>query len=116
MDVYVAQYPPPGVKRRISTGGGVQPHWTKGGRELVYLSGPTMNRFMAVEIPEGDARRARTPQFLFEMPVAQSQGEWYDANADGSRFVVLAADDDTLTHVTLVFGFFDEVRRMLAGR
>jgi eukaryotic-like serine/threonine-protein kinase len=117
MDVYVAPYPGPGDKRRISVGGGVQPRWTKSGRELVYLAGPTMNRFMAVEIPEGDALRAGTPQLVFEMPVAHpSQGGWYDVSADGSRFVVLAADDDMLTHVTLVFGFFDEVRRMLAGR
>jgi hypothetical protein len=24
-------------------------------------------------------------------------------------------DDETLTHVTVIFGFFDQVRRMLAG-
>ena len=40
----------------------------------------------------------------------------YDVSAEGSRFVVLAADEDMLTHVTLVFSFFDEVRRILAGR
>jgi hypothetical protein len=118
MDVYVAPYPGPGVKTKISIGGGVQPLWTKSGRELVYLAGPTMNRFIAVEIAvEGDALRPGKPHVVFEMPVAHpTQGRWYDANADGSRFVVLAADDDTLTHVTLVFSFFDEVRRMLAGR
>jgi hypothetical protein len=51
------------------------------------------------------------------MPVAQpSQAAWYDVSADGSRFVVLEPGDEVLTHVTLVFGFFDEVRRVLAGR
>ena len=71
MDVYVRPYPGPGGKWPISAGGGAQPHWTKGGRELVYLAGPAMNRFMAVEIAvEGDALRPGKPQLLFEMPVA----------------------------------------------
>lgn len=118
VDVYVRPYPGPGGKWQISVGGGVQPHWTKGGRELVYLAGPAMNRIMAVEIAvEGDVLRPGKPQLLFEMPVAHpSEASWYDVSAEGSRFVVLEADDDVLTHVTLVFGFFDEVRRMLAGR
>ena len=117
-DVYVRPYPGPGGKWQISVGGGVQPLWTKGGRELVYLAGPAMNRFMAVEIAvEGDVLRPGKPQLLFEMPVAHpSEASWYDVSAEGSRFVVLEADDDVLTHVTLVFSFFDEVRRMLAGR
>ena len=85
---------------------------------MVYLAGSAMNRFMAVEIAvEGDVLRPGKPQLLFEMPVAHpSEASWYDISAEGSRFVVLEADDDVLTHVTLVFGFFDEVRRMLAGR
>jgi hypothetical protein len=92
MDVHVRRYPGPGGKWSISAGGGVQPHWTKGGRELVYLAGPTMNWFMAVEIAvEGDALRPGKPQLLFEMRVAQSEAMWYDVSADGSRFVVLEA-------------------------
>ena len=96
MDVYVRPYPGPGGKWPISAGGGVQPHWTKGGRELVYLAGPAMNRFMAVEIAiEGDALRPGKPQLLFEMRVAHPPvAKWYDVSADGSRFVVLEADDD----------------------
>ena len=86
----------------------------------MYLAGPTMNRFMAVEMAiEGDALRPGKPQLLFELPVVHlSQARWYDVSSDGSRFVVLQADNEsgsaTFTHVTLVFSFFDEVRRMLA--
>jgi hypothetical protein len=76
-----------------------------------------MNRFMVVDIGvEGDKLTPGTPRALFEMPVVQpTQARWYDVTADGSRFVVLAADDEMLTHVTVIFGFFDQVRRMLAG-
>jgi hypothetical protein len=52
--------------------------------------------------------------------VHPSEATWYDVFSDGSRFVVLKADDESgsaiFTHVTLVFSFFDEVRRMLTGR
>jgi serine/threonine-protein kinase len=117
-EVYVRPYPGPGGNRiPISAGGGVQPVWTKNGRELIYLGGPTMNRCMAVDIGvEGNELKPGTPQLLFEMPVAQPMpARWYDVSADGGLFVVLAADDETLTHVTVIFGFFDQVRRMLAG-
>jgi hypothetical protein len=64
--------------------------------------------------------RPGKPQLLFQIPVAHpSQATWYNVSADGSRFVVLKADDvgiAAFTHVTLVFSFFDEVQRMLAGR
>jgi eukaryotic-like serine/threonine-protein kinase len=117
-EVYVRPYPGPGGKRvPISDGGGVQPVWTKDGRELIYLGGPTMNRFMAVDIGvEGNELKLGTPQVLFEMPVAQPMpARWFDVSADGRRFAVLAADDERLTHVTVIFKFFDQVRRMLAG-
>jgi eukaryotic-like serine/threonine-protein kinase len=121
-EVYVRPYPRPGGKWLISAGGGLQPVWTKGGRELVYVAGSARNRFMAVEISvDGDAIRAGQPQLLFEMPVAPlPEASWYDVTADGSRFVVLTANKDAptggFTHVTFVFNFFDEVRRALAGR
>jgi serine/threonine-protein kinase len=114
-EVYVRPYPT-GNRVPISAGGGFEPVWTKNGRELIYLGGPALNRFMAVEIGvAGDELMPSKPQVLFEMPVAQpQQATWYDVSADGSRFVVLA-DDEVLTHVTVTFGFFDQVRRMFAG-
>jgi hypothetical protein len=101
------------------------PFWTKGGRELVYLAVPTGNlpgptdRFMAVEIAsDAGAFRPGKPQVLFEMPLAHPPlSKDYDVSSDGSRFVVLKVDENVaFTHVTLVFNFFDEVRRVLEGK
>jgi hypothetical protein len=52
------------------------------------------------------------------MPISHSgTAKFYDVSSDGSRFVVLKVDENVaFTHVTLVFNFFDEVRRVLAGR
>lgn len=106
----------------ISSGGGAMPVWTKRGRELVYLGGALSNRVMAVDVAvHGDALKPGKPTLLFETPVARpSNATWYDASFDGNRFAVLQPDDDTraagYTHVTLVFNFFDELRRVLAGK
>ena len=125
LNVYVRPYPGPGGRWLISAGGRAQPYWTKGGRELVYLAIPTglllgpPDRFMAVDIAvEAGALRPGKPQVLFEMPLAHPPYSWwYDVSSDGSRFVVLKVDENVaFTHVTLVFNFFDEVRRVLAGR
>jgi Tol biopolymer transport system component len=125
VNVYVRPYPGPGGPYQISARGGAMPFWTKGGHELVYLAIPTGNlpgptdRFMAVEIAvEAGAFRPGKPQVLFEMPLAHPPiSKFYDVSADGSRFVVLKVDENVaFTHVTLVLNFFDEVRRVLAGR
>jgi eukaryotic-like serine/threonine-protein kinase len=125
VNVYVRPYPGPGGPYQISARGGAMAVWTKGGRELVYLAVPTgglpgpTDRFMAVEIAvEAGAFRPGKPQVLFEMPLGHPPlSKFYDVSSDGSRFVVLKVDENVaFTHVTLVFNFFDEVRRVLAGR
>jgi hypothetical protein len=70
---------------------------------------------LAVELGvAGDELMPGTLQVLFEMPVAQPQrATWYDVSIEAAAFVVRA--DEVLTHVTVIFGFFDQVRRMLAG-
>ena len=117
-DVYVRAYPGPGGKVQISSGGGAMPVWTKQGRELIYIGGPTSNRLMAVSVDvRGGTLQAGKPQVLFEIPVARpSNARWYDVTRDGDRFAVLVAEDETSiarrTHVTLVFNLFDDLRRL----
>ena len=61
-EVFVARFP--GMSGRIQvSSGGVQPLWTKGGRELIYAS--VDNRLMSVEIQAGAAIEATTPKPLF---------------------------------------------------
>src|SRR5262249_9345881 len=37
-EVYVQAFPGPGVKRQVSTAGGLEPYWSWDGRELFYLT------------------------------------------------------------------------------
>ncbi len=116
-DVYVRAYPGGGALRRLSTGGGIEPHWTRNGREIVHLD--FTGNVIAVDVsPEGEALVIGNPHRLFDLTVAQvSNATMFDAAADGSRFVLLlneAQEAEKRTHVTMVFNFLDELRRLTA--
>ena len=118
-EVFVRSYPDGGALRQVSNGGGAIPYWTKGGREIVYLSGKAI---MAVDVtPEGQVLTLGKPQQLFEKPFAEPVNAInYDAYPDGNRFVVLMttaekAMPEPRTHLTMVFNLFDEIRR-IAGK
>jgi eukaryotic-like serine/threonine-protein kinase len=38
--IYVQSFPQPGFRQIVSTGGGVEPRWSRDGKELFYYSGP----------------------------------------------------------------------------
>jgi len=124
-EAYVRPYPGPGGKWRISTASGFDPKWTRGGREITYMEGedPAATRLMAVDIGvDGDELKPGTPAVLFEAPVAgpPQDATWYDASADGTRFVYIkplaTAPSQGFTHVMLALNFFDEVRRATAAK
>ena len=119
MEIYVRPYPGPGGKWQVSTSGGILPHWTKGGRELIYTEDPARNRFLAVPVsPQGDTFQAGKPELLFE-----GNFQWlgdnphFDVSRDGKQFIVFqgegpAADQTDLSHLTFIFNWFDQVRRL----
>jgi len=86
-EIYIQSFPEPGHKVRVSREGGFGPRWSRNGRELLYVQGPTQ---MSVPIDSGDDFRIGEPQPLFAYPDGTTGG---DASADGERFLVSAADD-----------------------
>ncbi|MEK6325174.1 MAG: hypothetical protein AABN33_26335, partial [Acidobacteriota bacterium] len=81
-EIYVTQFPQPARSWRISTSGGVNPHWRGDGKELFFVSG---NKLMAVSIGSvsgGGEFQAGTPQPLFEI-----EGANYAPSGDGKRFL-----------------------------
>ena len=71
-----------GLKTRVSTSGGKQPHWRRDGKELFYVAGD--EKLMAVTVRSGSSFQADNPQALFSLP---APGVW-DVAADGKRFLV----------------------------
>jgi Tol biopolymer transport system component len=82
VEVYVRAWPGPGGKVQISTDGGLQPLWARGGRELFYRSGM---KVMAVPVENGAALRAGAPRTLFD---GQYETE-FAVMPDGQRFVMI---------------------------
>ena len=86
-EVYVQSFPSPGMKVRISTGGGEQPEWRSDGREVYYLSSD--RRLTAVALSASLV--PSQPQPLFKLaPVGASRQ--FAPSKDGQRFVVLDWD------------------------
>ncbi len=63
-DIYVQPFPGPGPKVAISSDGGIQPAWSRDGRELFYRQDDVM-----MVVPVGsDPTKAGTPRRLFDFP------------------------------------------------
>jgi len=86
--VYVRSLAGSRARVQVSTSGGNQPRWTKGGRELVYRRGD------AVMVVTFDPARGTvgTPTQLFRIPDAgqlDTRTAGYDVTPDGSRFLLV---------------------------
>jgi serine/threonine-protein kinase len=111
-DVFVRAPDGTGGRRQVSSDGGDQPRFTKGGRELVYRKGSAM---YAVPFDPASGE-AGTPTLLFRVPDAgrTSQGRTvgYDVTPDGARFLLVAPIDRLeATPNVVVLNWFDELRR-----
>ena len=103
-EVYVQAFPAAGAKRVISVGGGVEPQWTRGGRELVYLRPD--GTLMAVDIAARPGPlQPGPPRPLFRASPAGDITEYrnhYAATADGQRFLINMADESAREPINVV--------------
>jgi serine/threonine protein kinase len=83
-EIYVAPFPGPGGKRRISTGGGAFPRWRADGKEIFYELNGTL---MAAEVLIKGASIEPGPVHSLGISVSAPFYQ-YDASADGQRFLV----------------------------
>jgi Tol biopolymer transport system component len=89
-EVFVASFPDPSQRIRISSGGGIQPRWSRDGRELYFVSkGETM---MAAPFDLSSGVPTAPPARLFDVPFSYTFGSHvplrYDVAPDG-RFLIL---------------------------
>jgi Tol biopolymer transport system component len=100
-EVYVAAFPGPGGKRRVSTAGGIFPRWR--GKEIFYLT--TDNKLMAAEVnAQGTALKVGAVRALFEFrPASVTAAYPYDVTTDGQRFLINpAVEQSASAPITLV--------------
>ena len=99
---------------QLSSKGGVQPRWTKGGREVVYRQG---DAFLAVsfEPASGDVGQ---PTELFRRQASGSMSDGrtagYDVSPDGSRFFLVVPQlYGRSTPVSVIFNWRGDLERAL---
>ena len=112
MEIYVASYPGFEGRTTISTDGGTHPRWTRDGRELFFRQGDAV---MAAGLDTTGSFRAERPRRLFAGPYGGAGREnSYDVAPDGRRFAMVKDDDaSALCELTVVQGWFEELRRRL---
>jgi hypothetical protein len=91
-EVYVTPFPKGGSRVRVSTGGGWEPVWVRGGRELLYLSRQGRDvGVMSVSVGTGPAFAAGTPR-----PILTRHGiASFTASRDGERLLLSVESGDT---------------------
>jgi eukaryotic-like serine/threonine-protein kinase len=100
-EVYVQPFPALGPKWPLSSGGGLQPRWTRKGRELVYRNG---RQLLSVEIATSAVFQPGKPRLLFEGEF--ERGDWFggDVTPDGERFLMMrGVEPPEIAELTVVF-------------
>ncbi|MGQ0767141.1 MAG: protein kinase domain-containing protein [Gemmatimonadota bacterium] len=113
LEVFIQSYPDPTRERvQVSSSGGSEPWWTKGGRELAFRRGDSV---LVVSIDPVSGAVGR-PLALFGGRYVTRE-DWvlpasYDVTPDGERFLMLKlAAGDERRRVNVVTNWFAEVRR-----
>ncbi len=87
-EIYVRSFPDGESKWQVSNGGGFDPTWVQGGREIVYFS--TDGAFLAVPVEAGAEFRSGTPVELFRATLMSAgfvERRW-QVTPDGQRFLL----------------------------
>ena len=114
--VYVRAFPDNGGKWRISNTNGLNPVWSRNGRELFYrtVDGQIM---VAPYTVNGDSFSADKPHAWSERRIAcEGRLKNFDVPPDGKRIVALMPvegpeGERSQNHVTMLQNFYDELRR-----
>jgi Tol biopolymer transport system component/predicted Ser/Thr protein kinase len=85
-EIYVQPFPGPGGKWQISTSGGIQPRWARGGKELFFLA--PEGKIMSVEVRAHTVFEAGAPKALFATALKNAPGPPYDVSSDGQRILL----------------------------
>jgi Tol biopolymer transport system component len=90
-EVYVTTFPQAERKWQISTSGGEEAIWTKGGTEILYLGNNDKSIF-AVEVGfDGDTLRVGSVEKLFDVDLRGDVGQDWAVTEDGERFLINTA-------------------------
>jgi Tol biopolymer transport system component len=112
-EAYARPFPNMAQRRiQVSTDGGSEPYWTKGGREIVFRHG---DEVLAAAF-DPTTGTPGTPAVLFTLPSAyDGYRNTYDVTPDGARFLMAKPlYPSAAAGVAIVLNWFPELRATLA--
>jgi Tol biopolymer transport system component len=106
-EVFVRPFPGPGERRQISRAGGVRPHWSRDGREIVFRS---EGKLMAVDVKTQGGIQTSEPRVLLTLP-ANIDG--WDITGDHRRVLaqVLASEQKPAPPLSVVTNWAAELKK-----
>jgi DNA-binding winged helix-turn-helix (wHTH) protein/Tol biopolymer transport system component len=124
-EVYVRPFPGPGERVTVSSAGGETPSWSRTRPELVFTTPGSDYRRVLMVAPyrvENNSFRPDKPLPWAKLGVALrllNGQRSYALHPDGVRVAIAPPPEGEgvgQTHVTLVFNFFDELRRIAPAK
>ena len=111
-EVYVRRFPEGQQRWQVSSDGGIEPRWSKHGREIIYRD---RGWFRAVPVEPGAELRVGGVDSLFAGNYALSGVRaQYDVSADGSEFLVVGVPAESRT-LSVILNPFDHLPGVLAA-
>jgi len=112
-EVFVRPFQGPGRKTQISTDGGMEPVWSRDGKELFYING---DKTIAVDVQTRPDFSAGTPHLLFTGRYLPSPNyiSGYDIAPDGKRFLKIQPtnSEQVATQINVVINWFRELQEL----
>jgi len=111
-EVYVTSFPNLSRREPVSIEGGVEPLWSRDGKELFYRNG---DELLAVSVQTHPDLVIGRPAVLFAGPYRLSTdnpSSNYDVAFDGRFLMMESAYGDAPPTVTVVLNWFEELRRL----
>ena len=108
---------------QVSTAGGVQPLWSRDGRELFYRA--LDGALMSVRVGPGTTWAASNPLKVLDAPLVLFGGlagernnpRAYDVSPDGQRFLMVKRGEgespDSASHFVVIHNWFAELKRLV---
>ena len=115
-EIYAVSYPGGTDKKAISTDGGVNPRWSRDGKQLYYQTG---DRLMAVDVALQPVFRVGNPRMVTEGARISPAftGRSYDVAPDGRILIIEQPESAERSRVRVVQNFTTTVtRRMPAAK
>ncbi len=108
-EVYVRPFPGPGGRVAVSTGGGMEPIWSRDGKRLFYRSG---TRLMEATVTTSPAFAVTERTMLFDGPyAAHPYHQNFDVTPDGKAFVMLQPGVVDSRQLIVALNWISEVRK-----